>query len=307
MTRPETVVLGQIGRDLVLGVDDAPEAGGSAVVRSRREMLGGKGANQAVGLAQLNVPVGLVGVVGDDAAGERVLAQAFDDGIDVSSVVHRSRTATALIVDIVDGHGDWRYLEDIPPGVLATADDVRAAEGPLGSASSVLLQLQQPLAAVLPAARAARAAGARVVLDGAPLDGQDTAELLGTADVLRADAREAGQLAGTSLAGVDHAVDTGREIIRRGPSLVVLDVPAAGNVFVDRSRYEFVPFADVPVADTTGAGDALVGGLTYALSHGWDLPETARFAVAAAAATVRHSGGRPNLWLDELRILARDL
>jgi ribokinase len=40
------VVVGQVGRDLVLGLDELPEAGGSADVRGRRELLGGKGANQ---------------------------------------------------------------------------------------------------------------------------------------------------------------------------------------------------------------------------------------------------------------------
>ncbi|PBJ29532.1 PfkB family carbohydrate kinase, partial [Mycobacterium avium] len=63
------VVIGQIGRDLVLRIDRPPTAGESATVLRREELLGGKGANQAVGLAQLGVPVALIGVVGDDQAG----------------------------------------------------------------------------------------------------------------------------------------------------------------------------------------------------------------------------------------------
>ena len=51
----EIVVVGQIARDLVLVVDEVPGPGGTAPVRERREMLGGKGANIAVGLAQLGV------------------------------------------------------------------------------------------------------------------------------------------------------------------------------------------------------------------------------------------------------------
>lgn len=304
---PEAVVLGQLGRDLVLGVDEVPAAGSSATVRSRREILGGKGANQAVSLAQLGVPVGLLGAVGDDGTGERVLAQARDDGIDVSAAVRRPRATTALIVDIVDGHGQWRYLEDIPDEVLATAGDVSAATDMLGAPRNLLLQLQQPLAAVLPAARVGSAAGARVVLDGVPPEGQQAAELLGMTDVLRADGKEAGLLAGASISGIEHAVDAAREVMRHGPSLVVLDVPGAGNVFVEQSSYEFVPLAAVPVVDTTGAGDALVAAMTHALSSGWDLGETARFAVAAAAATVRHPGGRPGLRSDELRRCAQKL
>ncbi len=63
------VVIGQIGRDLVLRTDGPPSAGEATTVLQRDELLGGKGANQAVGLAQLGVPVALIGAVGDDSPG----------------------------------------------------------------------------------------------------------------------------------------------------------------------------------------------------------------------------------------------
>ena len=95
------VVVGQVGRDLVLTVEELPAAGSAAAVLERQELLGGKGANQAVGCRQLGAEVGLVGVVGTDPAGEAVLAQAAGDGIDVGAVVRRSGAPTALLVDLV--------------------------------------------------------------------------------------------------------------------------------------------------------------------------------------------------------------
>jgi sugar/nucleoside kinase (ribokinase family) len=53
------LVVGQIGRDLVLRIDVMPEPAGAAPVLERSELLGGKGANQAVGLRQLGADVGL--------------------------------------------------------------------------------------------------------------------------------------------------------------------------------------------------------------------------------------------------------
>ena len=70
------VVVGQIARDLVLVVDEVPGPSGSTDVDERRELLGGKGANIAVGLSQLGVPVAVVGVVGDDQVGESLLPDA---------------------------------------------------------------------------------------------------------------------------------------------------------------------------------------------------------------------------------------
>jgi ribokinase len=49
----DVVLAGQLARDLVLVMEDVPEPGQSRPVRERREMLGGKGANQPVAVAQL--------------------------------------------------------------------------------------------------------------------------------------------------------------------------------------------------------------------------------------------------------------
>ncbi|MFG2085301.1 MULTISPECIES: PfkB family carbohydrate kinase [unclassified Spirillospora] len=293
MTGPmiDVAVVGQIARDLVLVVDDVPGPGESANVRRRREMLGGKGANQAVALAQLGVRPGLVGVAGDDAVGASLLGQARRDGIDVSHVVRREDAETGLIVDVVDGSGRWRYLEDLPEPVLLTGADVAAAGHPLREAAWVSVQLQQPPEAVQAALE--HAADARVALDGAP-SGADRDAVLATAHLVRADAREAEMLAGDRLTDADAAVRLGADIVRRGPSLAALAIES-GNVFVWRGGHLVLPLENTPVADTTGAGDALTAALIASLAGG-DHPErAARLAVAAAADTVGRPGGRPEL------------
>lgn len=119
---PDVVVVGQIARDLVLRVRGSPGSPTTNVL-ARREMLGGKGTNQAVALAQLGVPVALVDIVGDNA--------------------------------------QRRHLEHVPDDVLATERDVFAASKLIDSANAVIGQLQQPVDTLLLAARHARAASAR--------------------------------------------------------------------------------------------------------------------------------------------------
>src|SRR5580765_7673675 len=165
---PDVIVFGQIARDLVLVVDTVPTASRSADVYQRRELLGGKGANQAVGLAQLGMRPALAGVVGEDQVGQRLLTQAGQDRVDVSAVARRPGVRTALIVDIVDATGQWRYLEDVPAGMLLSEADVVAARHLFLPGRRVSVQLQQPPAAALAAATLAHRAGGKVVLDGAP-------------------------------------------------------------------------------------------------------------------------------------------
>ncbi|RZU76424.1 ribokinase [Micromonospora kangleipakensis] len=291
----DAIAVGQVARDLVLLVDGVPDASRTAPVRRRRELLGGKGANQAVGLAQLGARVGLLGVVGLDEVGDRLLGQARTDGIDVAPVLRREGTPSALIVDVVDAHGRWRYLEDIPEETLLTEADVAGAADVVRAARAVLVQLQQPLSAALAAARCARAADRLVLLDGAPDDPDGAAELLALADVLRADAREVGLIVGDPPRDADAGLRAGRELLGRGPSLVAVEVAGEGNAFVWPGGELFVALSETPTVDSTGAGDAFVAALTVGLLRGEPPERTARYAVAAAGATVGHPGGRPAL------------
>ncbi|GLY22110.1 PfkB family carbohydrate kinase [Micromonospora sp. NBRC 101691] len=294
MTNVDVMVVGQVARDLVLQVDEVPDAGGTAPVRRRRELLGGKGANQAVGLAQLGVRVGLLGVVGEDEVGRTLLAQAHADGIDVASVIRRDGTSTGLIVDVVDAGAHWRYLEDLPEPVLLTEEDVTAAADALTTARAVVVQLQQPPAAALAAARLAHGAGRLVVLDGAPAP-EAADDLLATATVLRADGQETALLTGREPTDAAGGLRAARDLLARGPSLVAVEVDGAGNAFAWPDDEMFVPLSDTTTVDTTGAGDAFVAALTASLLRDEPRDRLARLAVAAAGATVGSPGGRPAL------------
>jgi hypothetical protein len=76
-------------------------ADGSVAVRERRELFGGKGADQAVALNQLDREVALS--VWSATTGRA--RTSSHDGIDVSGVVRRVGTRTSLLVDVVTNSG----------------------------------------------------------------------------------------------------------------------------------------------------------------------------------------------------------
>lgn len=289
---PSVVVVGQAARDLVLVVDALPPAGGSTDVRRRVEVLGGKGANQAVALAQLGQDVALVAVLGEDAAGGDALARARADGLDVRAVVRRGRTA--LLVDVVEQHGVRRLLEHVPEESLLREQDVDAAAPLLAGAATVSLQAQQP-ARVLRRAAACARDGARLVLDGAPEATDDGRALLGSVDVLRLDAHEAELVAGEAVTDVGRV----RRLQERGPGLVAVGLPGGGDLVVWADGHLEVPPSPDPV-DPTGGGDSFTAGLVAALHGGADPARAARAAARAAVSTVRRAGGRPQLTPDVL-------
>jgi len=314
----DVVVVGQVGRDLVLRVAGLPDAGGSATAVERRELLGGKGANQAVALAQLRVPVALIGVVGGDPAGDEARAQAVAQGVDVSAVVRRPGVATALLLDLVEDDGRRLLVESVPDGVLLTADDVRAAVDQIAACQALSLQLQTPGAAVRVALDAVRP-DAVVVSDGAPADDDTRTAVLARADVVRADAAEAARLVGRDLDGVDEVREAAAELLTAGARLVALGAGEVGDLVAWRSGPRLgvaaeelevdpswadgellLPLLGSEPVDPTGAGDSYVAALTAALLGG-AAPEDAAWAASAAAALcVVRAGGRPELSPDAL-------
>lgn len=321
VTTPVAAVVGQLARDLVLSVDAVPGAGEAGDATGRREQLGGKGANQAVALAQLGVRPRLVAAAGDDVIGDVLLDQARRDGIDVTAVVRRRDTLTGLIVELLDADGTWRYVQHLPEAVLLTERDVEAARAVIAGADAVLVQLQQPPAAALAAARIGHDAGRLVVLDGVPEERRADlpaaadvvradlpapadlvrADLLAAADVVRADEREA-----RLLLGDEPTVENARRLLDQGPRLLALGV-GDGNLFVWRDGDLRLPLTDEKVVDTTGGGDAFTAALTASLLRGEDPATAARWAVAASGATVGHPSGRPDLRSEDLAKRVREL
>ena len=106
------VVVGRIGRDLALRTARLPDEGGTEPVIERFDRLGGKGPNQAVGLARLGVPVDLIGVVDRDAAGAAMVGEAAADGIDVE---HRQSTPTTPIAASPSALVSEEDLDQIDP------------------------------------------------------------------------------------------------------------------------------------------------------------------------------------------------
>jgi ribokinase len=298
------VVIGQIARDLAVRVDRIPDAGGTVDIEQRRELLGGKGANIAVGLAQLGIPVCLLGVVGDDPVGAQLVEQCARDDIDTDPVVRRAGADSALMIDLVTADGRWRYLESVPEGTLLTKTDVEAQAERLARTDTLVIQLQQPVEAALTAIELA-GSSCRVILDGSPPGGgQDRDRLLRAATVLRCDGREAELIAGRPVRDAVAGRAVARELLDTGPALVVLAIGDDGNLGVWSEGEVLVPLADTEVVDSTGGGDAFVAALTWALSHDDDPARAIRLATAAAGMTVGHLAGRPALNPDQICTLA---
>ncbi|MGO4534332.1 ribokinase [Leifsonia sp. 2MCAF36] len=305
-----TVVVGSANLDLVYRVDRIPSPGETVLARSADAVAGGKGNNQAVAAARAGAAVTFVVALGSDTAGDRLAAEARATGATVLDRRVDAPTGTALIT--VDPAGENSIVVDSGANALLTGlrPDEREA---LAAADVLLLQLETPLETVVEAATQARAAGALVVLNAAPVRDLP-AELLERVDILVVNEHEAALLAPETVTPGEAAAALAAD----GRS-VVLTLGGAGCLVVPFGAEPVsVPAHRVAVVDTTGAGDTFCGAFAAELDRAGgrtaiksdrsaSLAAAARFATAAAALSVQRPGAVPSIpTLEEIRAFVAD-
>jgi ribokinase len=271
-------VVGSINLDVVVAVQRHPAPGETVIGGDRRELPGGKGANQAVAAARLGASVALVGRVGDDAAGAGLRDGLAAEGVDVAHVVVDRDAPTGMALIAVDAAGENTIV--VSPGANARVGpaDVERAGDVLAAAAVTLIQHEIPPEAVR---AAVAAAGGTVVLNPAP-----ARALVEPIDVLVPNRLELEALA-------DKAGDP-EELARglRDARAVVVTLGADGALVVEGDRATTVAAPSVRAVDTTGAGDAFCGALAQALAGGAALADAVRWAVAAAAVSDTREGAQ---------------
>ncbi len=279
--------------DLVVHVPRLPAAGETVAGEDLGQFPGGKGANQAVAAALAGAQVAMIGRVGQDAFGERLVETMRAAGVE-GTYIGRDPAPTGVALIFVDQQA--QNCIAVAPGANArvTAADVDAAAKAIASADVLLAPLEAPLDTIVRAIEIAATEDTRVVLNPAPAvplgDG-----LLAAVDYLVLNESELGVLVGADVTSVASAARAARQLIGRGARQVLATLAERGSVLVGPAGAHHCPAFSVKAIDTTAAGDAYCGALAVALAEGRLEPEAMRFASAAAALAVTRPGAQPSL------------
>jgi ribokinase len=280
--------------DLVVQAPRMPAPGETIAGKDLQMIPGGKGANQAAAASKLGGRVSMVGAVGEDAFGPRLVENLGGQGVDTREVRRLSDVASGTALIIVDDGGENSIV--ISPGAngrLSPAD-VDGIEGLLEEAQLLLLQLEVPLETVERAVELAARHPVRVVLNPAPAL-QLGRDLLAGVDILVPNETEAGTLTGV-LGGNERALREAAGVLRDwGVKTVIVTLGPAGALLVDDEGARRVSAHAVEAVDTTAAGDAFIGGLAVALNRGWAMDEAVRYATCAGTLATTKFGAQPSL------------
>jgi sugar/nucleoside kinase (ribokinase family) len=251
---------------------------------------GGMGGNVACAAGRLGLRTGMVGWVGDDADGQRVLSDLHRFGVDTAHVIIQPETTTNYTTVLLDSSGEKAII--IVPTSFDTLNLDSSLIAYLSRARLVYCAAYDPeqlgrVAAVV------HAAGGLMTTDIEPAAGLDDDSLrqtLAQVDIAFID---------TDTLQLEDYAEAARQFRVAGPDLVVMTFGAAGSLACDKSGVTRCPAFKAPVVDTTGAGDCFAAAFLSA--YLWELPldQALRYASAAAALSIQAFGARAALPTDE--------
>lgn len=310
MSAPRIVVVGSTMVDQIAYVDRVPRAGETVTGNGFVLGFGGKGANQAVMAARLGASVAMVNCVGDDVFASMTIDNLAAEGVDVTQVGRVSGVASGAAPIWVEPDGANRIV--VIPGANARMTPAQAERAirACGRVDMVIGQLEIPPAVTAAGFAAARKAGARCVLNPAPM-GDLPPELLAAADWVVPNEIEFAELArGCGAAGSREAVDPRRpgDLTRVAAALAARLAVTLGADGVALSGGARIAAPRVAAVDTTGAGDAFVGAFAYGLAAGLPPVDAARLGCRCAGVAVTRRGTRASFPdRGEIAAIRRDL
>ena len=100
------LVIGSLNMDTVIETPSMPEVGETISGRNITHIPGGKGANQAYSIGKLGGDIAMLGAVGDDSKGQKLIENLKSAGVDVSRVQVLRNTPTGQAFITVDDKGE---------------------------------------------------------------------------------------------------------------------------------------------------------------------------------------------------------
>lgn len=305
--KPQVVVVGSFVQDLTWKCANFPLPG-ETIIGTFATGPGGKGSNQAVAAGRAGVPTLFIGAVGDDVFAESAKKFYRSEGIGARFVT-KPKHATATAVVLLNAEAQNEIVVALGASAQLHPRDVSAAL--IRGAKIVVCQHEANLPVNAHVFRLARKAGATTVLNPAPMRNDFDLGVLPLIDVLIPNETEFVALvnllrrASSSqdqpfneaelLALTPEALQTLCRTL--GTPTVIVTLGGRGCFVSQPNRYTAIPaHTGIKVVDTTGAGDAFVGGFAAGLvKFRGDVVAAALHGNAVAALSVTKFGTAPSM------------
>ncbi|GHV62065.1 ribokinase [Spirochaetia bacterium] len=283
------LVFGSLNIDLIFSVDHIVRPGETISSSALERSAGGKGANQAASLAKAGMDVYMAGKIGSD--GKFLLELLESYGVHTDHVAqYEGATGQALIQ--LDKNRQNAIVLFSGGNARITDDEINGALSQFGSGDIVVLQNEINRTAEV--MRCAKKRGLKIYLNPSPYD-----EGIAKLPLNLADAFFVNEIEGAALADLppETAFPTIRErLVKKFPHVeIILTAGKDGAFYGFNAVREKGNIIDLPVADTTAAGDTFTGYFIAARARDLPIQEALTIACKAASIAVSRKGAMASI------------
>lgn len=285
-------VVGSINMDIILNMQKVPEIGENVLGTSYGYACGGKGANQATGLARLGAQTKMIGKVADDANGRKLIENLRNNNID-SSFVSTDGTQTGMATIIIDGEGRNRII--VYEGANAEMDPQKSADAIDDETDILLVQFETSEDVVVKCVNKAVSKGILTFIDCGPAKNFNLERMPG-ATIISPNENETEALSGIFPSDEDTILEASKIIMKRSKAqYVVLKLGSRGCSIWDGKNLNIIPAYKSNVVDTTAAGDCFTAALALEYKKSGDIFAACDMANKAGAIAVSRMGAESSM------------
>lgn len=276
---------GSLNQDMVYSVDHTVRPGETTASSKLEFFCGGKGLNQSIALARAGAKVFHAGCVGSD--GERLLEKLKENNIDISLIKRCDMPSGHAIIQ-VDKNGQNSIL--LFGGANKQIDEEQIAKVLSDFKAGDKLFLQNEINAVDKIITAASKKGMEIVFNPSPFGDEILSYPLDKITWFVVNETEANELTDESDPDIILSVFS-----EKYPSAkILLTLGSDGSVCKANGKVYHQKIFNVPVVDTTAAGDTFLG-FFFALVDTHGIDGALKYASAASAVAVSRSGASSSI------------
>ena len=288
----KSAVVGSINMDMILTADRIPDVGENLQGNSYSYANGGKGANQATALARLGAEVKMIGKVGNDTNGKKLIENLEANNIDASGVSEEG-SVTGLAAILIDKDGRNRII--VYEGANSEIDADEAIKSINDDTQLLLIQFETSEDVVTAVVNHAISRNITTVIDCGPTKNFCLEKMQG-ATIISPNESETKALTGI-LPDNEKTILEASELLktRSNAKFVVLKLGERGCSVFDGEKLTILPPYKTEVVDTTAAGDCFTAAMALEYVRTGDIYKACDIGNKAGAIAVSRMGAADSM------------
>lgn len=291
-------VLGSLNMDVVVKVISMPKIGQTIIGDNLVNVSGGKGANQAVAAKRAGADVYMLGKVGLDDNGNRLVEELKKDNINVDYVFQDECRPTGTAIITVNEQGDNSIIVVPGANMSITEDELKKAIEGIKTSNVLVAQFETSIDITIEAFKFAKKYDLITILNPAPAKAIPE-ELLKYTDIIVPNETEALELTKVKVENLRTAKEAAEVFFKQGVKYVIITMGEKGAALVSHNACEIIPAYKVEAVDTTSAGDSFIGALASKFNNSIieynSLKEAVIFGNKVSSITVQREGAQPSI------------